>query len=365
MGSSESKSTIKNENNTLIVNKSDIEIVNKQLNEMSTNVAVNNAKSCSSSVNLEQVIDFSGAHIKGDFNIGTDGKGNAGKVSLKQENVATFKCVQSTTVANEIGQNMLNDMMAKIDSSVSNEALNKMVANADSKAETGALSFGGSSNSESNVENINNYKSITETKKKLENIVQNSISSNFTADDAQECINQVNQKQGIDGSGALIEGSVNIANFEADQVSNIFAECVQKSNVGSKITTDIANNMGVEIKEDSSTKLTNDMEGTATSSAKTTGLGLDMFGSLGSITGSLGSLGLAAFAPILIPCILICCVCCCIASSSVIPAMMKMAKGSQSGGAVSYIGSEYFDTVSSLKDEAPKKIPMATPFPFN
>jgi len=254
---------------------------------------------------------------------------------------------------------------------VSAEALNKMVANADSKAETGALSFGGKSSSESNVNNINNYTSITDTKKKLENIVENSISSNFSSDDAQDCISQVNQKQGIDGSGALIKGSVNIANFEAEQVSNVFAECIQKSKVGSSITNDIINNTGITVKEDSSTKLTNDMEGAATSSAKTTGLGLDMFGSLGSITGSLGgsfgSLGLGMLIPFLIPIVLICCLCCCICSSSAIPAIMKMANGGQEGGGnVSYIGSEYFETMSDIgygmKKKADKKIPLMTPF---
>lgn len=344
MGGSSSNSKVKNENNTTIVNKSDINILNEQLNSTSSNVATDAAKSCSSSVNMSNMIDFAGSVVEGDFNIGASSDPNQDcSVELSQDVKSTFKCVQSSNVRNDMGISMIETVMTNLENSASADALNDMDTTAGSKAASGSLSFNpGGNKSASKVENINNYKSVTETNKNIENVVKNSVESNFSSNDAQECINKVNAAQGIDASGAYIKGSVNICNFKSDQVANIFGDCMQKSDVGNKVIQDVTRNLGITVKEDSANTVTNKAKTVAESSAEQTGVIGDVGGVIESVgsafSGLLGLGALGAMAPMLSPMSILSCCCCCI-----ILIVMMMMGGKSSGSDSSSSSDAYMD----------------------
>ena len=330
MGGSSSKSKIKNENNTKIVNRSDINILNEQVNKSSTNTASDAAKSCSSSVNMTNMINFSGAIVDGDFNIGSSSNPNEDcAVELSQDIKSSFKCTQASSVRSDMAQKMVETVMTNLENSADAAVLNDMNSTAAAAAETGSISMpgGGGSNSSSNVETINNFESVTETNKDIQNIVKNSVENNFSSKDAQECINKVNAAQGLDASGVVIKGNLNVCKFKSDQVANIFGDCMQKSDVGNKILNDVTRDLGITIKEDSSNTVENESTSTAESSAVQKGV----IGEIGEVfSGILGMMGLAAMAPILGPVSgvsVVCSICCCC-----IFLIMMMMGGSSKGG---------------------------------
>ena len=306
---SKSSSTIRNENNTLIVNQSKINQLNEQINSTSTNSAINQSSTCSNSVNVSNMIDFSNSVIEGDFIWGDSGNdpNKECQVELSQSVASNFKCLQSTDVRNEMGISMIDTIMQNMKSSIDKDVANKMEATAAAKSEAGALSFG-TSNSKSNITNINNYKSMTNDIKNIENVVKNSVEANLTVDDAKHCINKVDQSQGLDASGAFIKGKVNICNFKSDQVANIFGECIQETKVANKITEDIAKNLDLTVEKTDTTKVASESTSTAESTSKTAGLE-GMCGAL------LAMCGLAALLPIIMmfgmPCCIMCCIACC------------------------------------------------------
>ena len=318
MGGSKStaRSTIKNRNDTLIVNRSDINILNKQLNDLSVSVSVANAKKCSASSTLVNSINFSGMEVAGDLLIGVTKEGKAAPVKLSQKNAVTFSCIQKSAVRNDVGNKMISSMMERLKTSASADVLNKMESMAKTKAKQGSLSFGSSSSSESNVENITNYKSVTDTRKNLENVVKNSVENNFSSKDVQKCVSQVNLKQGLDLSGTKVGKSLVLGNFTSDQASTLYAQCVQESNVGNKVINDVAKNLGVVIQEDVKTKSVTESKSTAESTAETTGLVQDMGGAVSGIIGAVGNIFgiglLGTMAPIIIPASSLFLCCCCI-----------------------------------------------------
>lgn len=330
MGGSKSKSKITNENNTKIVNRSDINILNEQINSSTSNTATEAAKSCSSSVNMTNMIDLSGTVTEGDWNIGTSSSKDPNEdcaVELSQNIKSTFKCVQASSVRNDMAQKMVETVMSNLENSADASVLNDMNSAAAAAAETGSISMpgGGGSSSSSEVENINNFESITETNKNIENIVKNSVENNFSSKDAQECINKVNAAQGLDASGAVIKGNLNMCKFKSDQVADIFGECMQSSDVGNKVLNDITRDLGITIKEDSSTAVENE----STSTAESTAVQKGVIGEIGEVLeGIFDMIGLAALAPFAVP-IAGCCVCCCCCLILLI--IMMMGRGSGGG----------------------------------
>lgn len=314
MGGSSSQNTITNRNNTLIVDKSDIKVLNEQINNTSSNVAVEQAKSCSSETNISNMINLSHARIQGDLNIGTDGNNPSNKCSVELDSDVnvTFQCTQVSQVSNQMGISMIDTIMQQLQNNVSNDVLNDMNNIASAKAKAGSLSFGGSSSTSNNVETINDYKSITETHKDLENVVRNSVEANFSSKDAQKCINKVNQSQGIDASGSFVGGNANICNFKSSVAANVFTSCMQESDIGNKITEDITRNLGITVTDTKSNTIENKTKSETTAESITTSVFEDIGTGIGNAIGGLFSLfGLGALIPFAIPIAAASCVCCC------------------------------------------------------
>ena len=290
MGNS-SSSTVTNVSNTLLVNKNDIDIVNKNLTNQVANTVINNAKKCSANINQLQSVKFNNVTVAGDFNLNTN---------QKQQAALTFSCVNADQTRSDIANNMMQEMLSSIQNNNSAEVLNKLEAQASASQKNGFLStsFGNSTSSNSN--NTVNFTQMNLNNTHLQNAIENSIVNNFTTNNISDCISQVNNNQLVDAQNIVVGGNANIA-IKQDQAASLFSECIQTSDVGQKITNSVMNLTGVKAENISKTVATTEMKGEA--SASQVNSGFDLLASLAPCLASLGG-------PI-IGCI-ICCVVCCV-----------------------------------------------------
>jgi hypothetical protein len=157
MGASSSVSTtVKNYN----VNKSDLEVLNQQVNEFISNSVTTTAASCaaSSSSYVENTM--------GDINV--VGKNNKAKLGIdtEQDTQLSLQCIQQSVQQTNISNEMAQSIMNNLTQSVSNEAVTKLMQEAEAKNELGAGAppwGSASSDINVNVETTN----ITDTSRKL------------------------------------------------------------------------------------------------------------------------------------------------------------------------------------------------------
>jgi hypothetical protein len=290
MGNS-SSSKVLNQNNTLIMNDTDINIINKNITNQVANTVINNAKKCSANINQLQQVKFKNITVSGDFNLNSN---------QSQQAVMTFGCVNSSQTRSDIANNMMQEMMNSLEQQNSSDVLMKMDAAAQSSQKNGFLSTAMGNSTSSNSSNIVNFTQRNTVHENLQNIIEQSIQNNFTTNNISDCIAQVNNNQLVDAQNIIIGGNANIA-IKQDQAATLFAECIQSDDVGSKITNSIKNAIGVKSETTNKTVAKADMK--ATSESSQVNSGFDPFASLGSCFASVGG-------PI-IGCI-ICCVLCCV-----------------------------------------------------
>jgi len=317
MGGSKSHNTVTHKNSTLTVSNEDIKILNEQLNQTVTNVSMEQAKDCGQTLDTKNLIDLSDSVVGGDINIGAGSNGEDCRTNLTTKQNATFSCIQASTITNDIGQQMMEQILQKLESGYTNDALNSMEDAANQSAAAGSMAIGSDSSTSNDVNTDNTFVSKTNISKNLQNVVRNAVTSNFSAKDVQNCMDEVNAKQGIDAHGAIVGGSVNICNYSSDIVQNIYGKCVQQSDTGSKITTDLVATLGLENKDTAESSSTNVNSTEVTQESKTTGplqdLGtafMDLGTGIGNAAGGLLSFfGLGVLGPMASPISSICCCC--------------------------------------------------------
>lgn len=319
MGSSSSKSKIVEQNNTLVMTENDVNSVNQQLNNFVANAVVNAASSCSASVNQSSKISIRNLEAKGDINLNT---------STVQTSVVDFSCINVTQVRNDIANQLITQMMSSIENNNSADVLAKMNATAASKTTQGAGSailnpFSKTSN-KSDVEQINNYQQYTKNNTNIENIIKNSVEVGFTSNTLNSCISSVSQQADYQAENLKAGGNITLVN-SVQQGTQLMAKCVNSTDVGNSVTSNVLNYFGVQVKSDTETKVASESTGTATSESKSAGVN-DIISSVGTAIGSIfggifgsifGALGLTALGPMAGPsssssslcsCICICCI---------------------------------------------------------
>jgi len=241
MGSAQSTAVIKRENNMNVINQTDINLVNQNINNFTSSVAVSQAKSCSNSGINWQSISLKNVQAGEDLVIMD--------VNMLQNQTVNFSCVNKSTVRNDIGNKLVQNMVQSLETTVSPDILTQLDTVAKNKADSQALAFG-SSNSTSQIEELNNYTVSNTTHKNIENVVKNSVEANFTSKDVQNCINQVTNHQDITVDGAVAGRDIKLQRIKMEQASNIFAQCINESEVGNNMINDIAKNLDIKIKDD-------------------------------------------------------------------------------------------------------------------
>ncbi len=258
------------------ITRSTLDAFNSSVNEYISNVVVKNAASCEASSTQYIENEIGAIQMLGD-----DLQGSIDITNEQQSTVNLF-CIQQSIQQTNIGNEIATAIMQQMTQSVDQSALSKLITTSEAKNEQG---FGAnpfaSSNSEVNVNAEN--KQLTETNRKLSNLISNKVANNVKADSVKNCFTKtvqtkVNKYGNIKLIGKSNQFKIKISTV---QIGESLANCQQLTQQTSAITNDIAAALGVKIVDDK--KISTKTESTAKSSAtvKTTGIEgiFDAFGS--------------------------------------------------------------------------------------
>jgi hypothetical protein len=262
MGHSHSKASITEVNNQVSVNDTDIKTSQEQINSQISNTTIDAAKNCSADLNLQQAVNISHIRAKGDFNYSSN---------QKQVAALTFRCLNSSTVRQSAGSNIITKMTNDIAANATAEALSIMKAQAASQAKQGFLGIGGSS-SNANTKITNNTTNINKTNIDISNVVKNVVENNFSSEDLQTCISQANNDQSVTIGDVEAGGNVILA-LNQDQAVTVVSNCIQESNISNKITNGVASALGISVEATQKSVSKQDTTGSADSKATTQGVG--------------------------------------------------------------------------------------------
>jgi hypothetical protein len=265
-----------------------------------------------------QTFDMHGTRIAGDLNIGG--------ITQNQSQKVDFSCVNVTEIAGTVGNEILAKMMTNLDTKFDASMLDKLNSSANTDNNTG---FGGGIGANVNSNSNINYKSTTvnENRKKIENVVKNSITNNMNLKSVQECTMNAMQQQSVDLSNMNVGGNANIGKVEQTQVLDLVAKCVNNSKMGSNIINKIANDLGLTVKEVTVVKKETELDSSATTKNVATGPIQDLGTAVGSIFGGIfGGLSKLILIPVILF-IICCCLCCC-----GLLVFMMMGSGGGGGG---------------------------------
>lgn len=282
MGNSKSKSTTTNTYNTTVVNQSDLNLLNENINNFVSNTVVDQAASCSATVTQTQNIDLTGFTAKGDITI--DG------VSQNQKAAITFDCVQLSAFQNDIANGVLTQYMDAIKNSYDTSSIAQMTAAAQTSAKNEFGTTGGSSsNSKSN--NTYNFDSKTIVNQDIQNIVQNSITNNMSLKDMQDCMSSVKNTQNITVKDfESTDGNIKILNLSQTQAADLYAKCMQEKNNANKISNNIVTDLGLTVTTEAKTTSSAEMESKSAAESSNTGAFQSMGEGVGNVFRGVGDM---------------------------------------------------------------------------
>jgi len=263
-GSSSSHVTTTNENNQTYINKNTLNMLNENVNEASANALIKSNQSCVSAGDISQSISFRGCKIKGNLNI----------TGVRQKAIITvdFSCVNVFKAEQEMAQAMMSELMGAIKSGMDAKAQNAMDNFAKSEAMSAGL-FSGSTNASTDSNNKFNLTVQNDNTTNIQNIIKNSINSNFNVESVSSCVSELKIKQDMDFSGCEVGGDVNMSDVEQNGSINAMVKCLNNSGVGQEILNKAATGLGVIVESNtkvvSESEITNKLEATA----KSIGLG--------------------------------------------------------------------------------------------
>jgi hypothetical protein len=303
MGSS-SSSVVNQTYDTTIVNKSDIDILNKNINKSTTNTVVKTAASCSANTYQSQLLDFSKMKIAGNLDIG-DAEQN-------QTAALSFSCVQESDYQNNLANNMKTAYVTALKTGFSTQAKDKISANAAAASKT-EFATTGSSHSSSDV-NVNykfNQDNITD--KNVQNVVENIITHNLNISNVQKCASSINNSQQMTFAGTTVGGSVKIGILDQNQAADLMSKCVQKTRNSNTVTSELATALGITVREENDVKKQTSISSKAKSEAKDVGVFQSMGQGVGDVFKGIGGMFGGIFSGLFgspITCLIICCCLC-------------------------------------------------------
>jgi hypothetical protein len=262
-----STSTLNNNMKNFTVNKSVLDVLNQQVNEYVSNSVTTAASKCSASSSTYNETKFG--------NIKVTGSGNSAKIGVEtqQDSQLSFQCIQQSIQETNIGNNIAQSIMNNLNQSVSADIMNKIVSAADASMEQGVFANPfASGSSEVNV-NLSNIQ-ITDTNRKLSNLIKNSVANNVKTQDIKSCFLSVSQGISNQIGDVEIVGQENSLELyiSSKQLSKSFANCSQLTQQTSAVINAIASQLGLKVIDDTKTKTSTESESTASTKVKATGL---------------------------------------------------------------------------------------------
>lgn len=301
MGGS-SKSRVSNNISNMIVNKSDLEALNSNVNEFVSNSVIKNTDGCSAGSTQMSDNDLGDVTVVGKKNTANIG------VDTKQDSSVSLQCIQQSIQQTNINNDIATSIMQNLQQNVSNDQITKMVNEAETNMKqgmaAGLLNPFSSASSEVNMTLSNTQ--VTDTTRKLSNLISNKVANNQQVASVKDCFTKAAQQQNNRVGNVKILGDENTinVNIKTDQIAKSFATCQQLTQQTSSTTTDIATTLGLKIVDETENKMKSDSEGSATTKLKQTG-----------IEGIFAALSAFFAAPLISGIAIFCLVICCIISS--------------------------------------------------
>lgn len=240
MGSDVSKNIVKSVNNLNVVNRTDIDIINKQLFETSVESIINVCNSHASIVSGTNEIALAKLKTKGDLNISTT-QTNYAKVQFTSEII--------TEIQNKISTNLAIEIISGIQQNVDQDILSEMVTKATENIKKGwpDIPSGKSDYSEASSENNTDIKNETEIT--LENIVEICLKFTMKTENINECITNLNLMNKFSIFEADVGRDGNISLNQSNEIESI-TNCITSTTVISELINNLSTVTGVTIVED-------------------------------------------------------------------------------------------------------------------
>lgn len=294
MGSSSSRTRQTIENNT--INKNTMNTLNSTIMNTGVETMINNANSCSNSVDVSNTCDFSGMNTGGgDLNFTAD-QSNTVRVN--------FNCINAAQTSADMATSMMASLVSEMKTLNGTEAAANLNSASQSSNTTSFASMPGGGSSSSSDSNVTN--NVTnETISNVENIFEQNLNNNFSAETVNECIGRTSVSNYAGATGMDTEGGT--ANIECIQTNDVevVSECKQLAEAITTTTQEVAQELGLTVSTESTTGTTTEATNKATSENVATGP-IQEIGD--AITDIAGALGLAFLGPILGPSLSLCCV---------------------------------------------------------
>jgi len=265
-------SRVKNVNEQTYINQNEVDILNKNISNSIANTIINDAARCGSMTVNTQNIDFSGGHFGEDAHI---------DINQIQKNAISFQCQNFQESRNEVGNEMVQSMMNKLQQDNSTEIMAQLEAQAQAAYESGWFSMPGGG-AKTNVENDIDFTIKNETYQELQNIIERSIENNFVSNNLAECTQNVFNDQGAYFRGTTF-GNNAFVSINQELATNNFANCLQTQGVAQKITNSVMDAIGVESEITNTAETETEQTGTGTAEQINKGFFESLFGGLGDL----------------------------------------------------------------------------------
>lgn len=264
MGGSHANSTVTNTNEQLFISQTLVNVLNKNTNEAVANALIQNNNSCTSTKDIHLLLDFSGCKVGGNINISD--------VSQDAVLVVDFSCLNTAKASQAMAQSMLSELVNTAKNNMDTQSFNNMNTAAETQAKTSGLTLWSSANANTNVNNTFNLKQISTTNTNIQNIIANSITSNFKVDTIQTCIDKAKIKQTISAKQCNVEGDITVERIKQNAGITAVVNCVNESGAINKVLTDVANKLNIAVVADSKIADTSDMKNVLKTQAESTGI---------------------------------------------------------------------------------------------
>jgi hypothetical protein len=261
-GCSSSSSTVNNKYDTSIINKSDMDILNKSVNDFQTNTIVNQAASCSAGLAASNNITFTGLDAQGNIDFGEVDQSNTGSVS--------FDCIQKASYSNKVTSGIASTYLSQLNNTYDADILDKIDSTTAAKASAGFAATG-SANSRSNINTDYKFTNVTDTRKNIQNVVENAIINNLNLNDTQDCIATLKVRNDFSIVDSEVKGNIKVGRLSQVNAASLLSKCIQEKKNSNEITNSIITNLGIQVTEEASLRRTANISSSASSASEVTG----------------------------------------------------------------------------------------------
>ena len=274
MGGNESKkeSHVKVENETFVVNKTDIEMLNETNQRTSNDAIVEVVQSSSTNTVAKNKLTLKGVKIK---------TSKSFKIDMTNNSSVQITTAFMNKVITRIQSDLSADMTSKIENNVSNDMLSKLMNHLDEKTKNGWGDLGDLSEKLGIMDNtsesdskeiINKINMSNDLHTKLQNVVNLVVNSTINTKISNQCINNM-----ISEIETTIEDSeIDVGeDFSLNQNNTIklVITCTATNEIISEISDKLTQLFDIEIKDDKQNKTTTDTTSDMTKETENQGIG--------------------------------------------------------------------------------------------